>query len=179
MVEEGYRMRQVPRAVDGFETVYALWCYDDGPREGVADYQGHPHVFVSEWNEEADGYGDAFLLKPIDGATFRLVMEDWCIFRRWEAAVSEGLTTFDTHPASPEDRIRTEELRRLLRGPLTVDPARARQSYPVRTWLVEQTPAVNPVEVVRLAAEFCACADPAHWDGYLLPLLGGRWSAVA
>jgi hypothetical protein len=23
---------------------------------GVADYQGHPHVFVSEWNEEADDF---------------------------------------------------------------------------------------------------------------------------
>ena len=161
-----------------FETVYALWSYCDGPREGVADYQGHPHVFVSEWNEQADDYGDAFLLKPISDETFRLVMEDWCIFRRWEVAVSQGLTTFDTHPASKDDWIRTEELKQLLRGPLTVDPARTRQLYPVRTWLVAETPAVTPGGIVRLAAEFCHSAGPAHWDGHLLPLMGVRWSAV-
>src|SRR4051812_6402070 len=103
-----------------FETVYALWCYDDGPREGVADYQGHPHVFVSEWDEEADGYRDAFLLKPIDDETFRLVMEDWCINQRWIAAVSLGLPTLDARTASAEDHNRREELKRLLREPLTV-----------------------------------------------------------
>lgn len=164
---------------DGFETVWTLWGYCDGPREGVADYNGRPHVFVSEWNEEADDYGNAFLLKPIDDDTFQLVMEDWCIFRRWEAAVSQGFTTFDTHPASPEDCNRREELKQRLRAPLTVDPRRAKQAYPAPTWLVEQTPAVNPIVVVRLVAQFCGRADPSNWNGYQLPLMGVRWSAIA
>jgi hypothetical protein len=164
---------------DGFETVWTLWYYCDGPREGVADYNGYPHVFVSEWNEEADDYGNAFLLKPIDDDTFQLVMEHLGIFRRWEAAVSQGLTTFDTGPELPEDRNRHEELRHLLRGPVTVDPARAKQWYPAWSWRVEQEPAVNPGEVLRLAAEFCASADPSNWDGYMLPLMAVRWSAIA
>ena len=161
-----------------FETVYTLWSYWDGPREGVAAYHGHPHVFVSEWNEEADDFGDAFLLKPISDETFRLVMEDWTIFRRWEAAVSQGLTTWDTHPASSEDRIRTEELKRVLQGPLTVDPARAKQDYPIRTWPVERSLAVDSVGVVRSLAEFRNRPDPVLWGGYPLSSLEVRWSAV-
>jgi hypothetical protein len=167
-------MRREPRPVDDYETVWTLWWYEDGPREGVADYQDYPHVFVSEWNEEADCYGDAFLLKPIDDETFRLVMEYWSIWRRSNAPTFQG----ETSPVSAEDGIRGEELKRLLRERLTVDPARARQGFPVQTWLVDQTSAVNPAEVVRVAAEFCSRADPAHWDGYLLPLMGVRWSAV-
>jgi hypothetical protein len=50
-----------------FETVYALWSWCDGPRDGVADFQGRPHVFASEWDDQADDFGDAFLLRPIDG----------------------------------------------------------------------------------------------------------------
>jgi hypothetical protein len=162
-----------------FETVYALWGYWDGPREGVADYRGRPHVFVSEWNEEADDYGGAFLLRPIDDETFRLVMEDRAIHRRWKEAVAQGLTTFDTHPASKEDWIRTEELKRLLQGPLTVDPARAKQSYPVRTWLAERPPAVSPVGIVRLTAEFRHLPGAVLRDGHELPSLEVRWSTVA
>jgi hypothetical protein len=162
-----------------FETVYALWYWCDGPREGVADCQGRPHVFVSEWDEGADDFGTAFLLKPIDGNTFRLVMEDWAIHERWKAAVSQGLTTFDTHPASPEDRIRTDELKRLLQEPLRVDPARARQSYPVRTWSVDWSSAVSLIKVVRLAGQFRQRPNPVLYGGYELPSLEVRWSFVA
>lgn len=162
-----------------FEAVYALWFWCDGPREGVADYHGRPHVFVSEWDDGADDYGAAFLLKPIDGDTFRLVMEDRAIQERWKAAVEQGVTTFDAHPASPVDRIRHEELKRLLREPLTVDPARARQAYPVRTWSVEWPPAQRSGEVVRSAGEFQDRQHPPHWEGYPLPPLVVRWSAVA
>jgi hypothetical protein len=162
-----------------FETVYTLWHWCDGPREGVADYQGCPHVFVSEWNEAVDDYGDAFLLKPIDGETFRLVMEDWAIGEQWKVAVSEGRTTFDTHPASLEDRIRHEELKQLLREPLTVGPARARQANSVPTWLAEPAPADKPVGVVRLAAEFVNIPFPPIRGGYQLPSWAVRWSALA
>src|SRR5262249_20606690 len=90
LVKEGEDMRRGPRAGDEYETVWTLWYYCDGPREGVADYQGRPHVFVSEWDEQADDYGDAFLLKPIDDETFRLVMEDWAIWQRSAAPAFQG-----------------------------------------------------------------------------------------
>jgi hypothetical protein len=159
-----------------FERVYALWSFCDGPREGVADYDGRPHVFVSEWDEEFDDYGEGVLLKPITAETFRLVMEDTAIGRRREDAASRGLTTPDAHPASPEDRIRTEELKRLLRLPLTVDPARARQAYPVRTWQEPEPVVVGTEGVVRRLAEFCWHSAPVRWEELGLPPLSVRWS---
>jgi hypothetical protein len=159
-----------------FEKVYTLWYYCDGPREGVADYQSSPHVFVSEWNEEWDDYGEAFLLKPIDAETFRLVLEDAAIGRRWQEAVEQGLTTFDTHPASPEDRIRTEELKRLLRKPLTVNPAQARQAYPVRSWQEPVPEGIDTTCVIKCYAEFCWISSPRRWEDLELPALEVRWS---
>lgn len=161
-----------------FETVYALWYWWDGPQEGIADYRGRPHVFVSEWCEEADDYGDAFLLKPLDDDTFRLAMEGWAIWQRWMADADRGKTRLDTHPASPEDRDRHEELRRLLREPLTVDPVRARQAYPSRSWETTPVPPTGGERVVRLAAEFRTRSPAAFWNGCELPQLEVRWSAA-
>ena len=160
-----------------FEKVYTLWYYCDGPREGVADYQGSPHVFVSEWNEEGDDYGEAFLLKPLGAETFRLVLEDAAIGQRWKEAVEQGLTTFDTHPASPEDRIRTEELKRLLRKPLTVNPTRARQMYPVRSWREPVPEGIDTTCVIRCFAEFCWISSARRWEDMELPALEVRWSS--
>lgn len=161
-----------------FETVYALWYYWDGPREGVADCRGQPHAFVSEWNEEADDFGEAFLLKPISDETFRMVMEDWAIHRRWEAAVSQGLATFDTHPPSPDDRSRHEELRHLLCEPLSVDTARTRQRYPFRDSPESRSSAVDPSGVLRMAAEFRSRQHPPLWKGYQLATVEVRWAPV-
>lgn len=159
-----------------FEKVYTLWYFCDCPREGVADFKGKPHVFVSEWSEEGDDYGDAFLLKPIDAETFRLVMEDAAIGHRWKEAVEQGLTTFDSHPVSPEDRIRIEEIKRLLRIPLTIDPARAKQAYPVRSWLEPVPLGVETGNVIRLNAEFCWQSAPRPWEDMELPAVTVRWS---
>lgn len=108
-----------------FETVYTMPYWYDGPREGIADFRGHPHLFISEWSDVAGLESDTFLLMPIDPETFALALEDWAIWLRWSAAFDRGETTAETHPALPEDRARREELRRLLEGRLTLDPSRA------------------------------------------------------
>ncbi len=108
-----------------FETVYTMPSWYDGPREGIADYQGRPHLFISEWSDAVELEPDSFQLMPIDPETFALALEDWAIWLRWSAAFHRGETTSETHPALPEDRARSEELRRLLEGRLTIDPALA------------------------------------------------------
>ncbi|AGA28533.1 hypothetical protein [Singulisphaera acidiphila] len=137
-----------------FETVHTLPHWHDGPRQGIADYRGRPHLFESEWRDREDLDEDTFLLMPIDAATFALALEDWAIWRRWEMAFHQGKTTQETHPALPEDRGRHENLERLLDGRLTVDPARA----------------------VRSSAEFRARHTPG-WSGCGWRPLEVRWSA--
>jgi hypothetical protein len=134
------------------ETVHTCTDWYDGPRRGIADFQGQPHVFESEWRDGEDMDADTFLLVPVDAETVRLAREDWAIWRRWETAFHQGRAGLDTHPALPEDRPRHEELRRLLEGRLAVDPAGA----------------------VRKAAEFRGRRDP-DWSGYGFRPLEVRW----
>lgn len=136
-----------------FEIVYTCPDWYDGPRGGIADYEGVPHLFKSEFGDfkrkgtdKLDGpfdYGtDTFLLSPIDAETFRLALEDWAIWRRYETAFHQGQAALEAHPALPEERARHEELKRLLGDRLVVDPACA----------------------VRKAAEFRRRED-ASWRG--------------
>ncbi len=108
-----------------FEVVHTLTDWYDGPRRGVANFQGLPHVFESEWSDGNDMDLDTFLLMPIDSTTFSLALEDWKIWLRWETAFHHGTATRETHPALPEDRERHEELERLIERRLQIDPANA------------------------------------------------------
>ena len=104
------------------ERVHTMTDYYDGPRGGIADYRGMPHLYDSLWSESMQHNSDAFLIMPIDEAIFELALEDWRIWRRWEKAHKEGLVTVDSHPALPEERARHEELTKLLSGKLKVLP---------------------------------------------------------
>ena len=109
----------------GYERVYTVVDYYDGPRKGMADYQGRPHLYECIFVEGKDAYTDLFRLSPIDPETFRLAMEDWAIWKRWERAYHAGEADVNTHPALPHERERHEELERMLADLLVVDPAKA------------------------------------------------------
>lgn len=100
--------------------------YYDGPRSGIANYGGVPHVYESLfWDMQ--GVPDVFLLQPLDDETFQLAMEDWTIWCRWERAFHSGQTTIDTHPALPADRARHNELASILEPRLRIQPEKAQR----------------------------------------------------
>lgn len=103
-----------------FEPVYTVTDFHDGPRRGVASFEGSPHVYESEWDDEGDDYAHTFLVSPISDDDLRLALEDWAIWLRWSAAFNAGTTTIDTHPALPADRERHLELNSLLRQRLVI-----------------------------------------------------------
>lgn len=118
------------------EIVYTVTDFYDGPRGGIANYHGIPHVYSCPWDEAADDWSDTFLLQPIDDETFRLAMEDWAIWRRWEKAFDSGQTTLSTHPAMPGGQARHEELSAILKSRMQIDPehaVRTRGRFEVRT----------------------------------------------
>jgi hypothetical protein len=114
-----------------FEPVYTVADYHDGPRKGIANDQGKPHLFQSEWRDSETGPDgeylddDTFLLMPIEHSIFELALEDWEIWRRWERAFQVGTASPETHPALPEDQRRHREIQRLLEGRLEIDPAKS------------------------------------------------------
>lgn len=93
------------------ERVFAVTDWYDGPRRGISNFRGQPHLFEFIFRDKDK---DAFLLWPLDEETFVLACEDWEIWRRWEKAFQARRTAIDTHPALPADRDRHEELHPLL-----------------------------------------------------------------
>ena len=109
----------------GYELVYTVVDYYDGPRKGIADYRGRPHLYECIFDESKDEYTDSFHLTPVDSQTFQLAMEDWAIWQRWELAFHTGKADISTHPALPNERERKAELKNILQKVLVIDPAKA------------------------------------------------------
>ena len=104
------------------ERVYTVTDFYDCPRGGVADFEGAPHSYALEWDDDADDYADTYRLRPISDATLKLVLECWVLWERWARAFHAGAATLETHPALPEDRARYFELKALLEPDLRIDP---------------------------------------------------------
>jgi hypothetical protein len=108
-----------------WERIFTVNDYYDGPRRGVADFRGRPHVYESQFSDAEDEYTDRFLLMEIDPELFQLVLEDWTIWLRWHAAYQRGDVSIDTHPALPDDRKRHEELEQLVGSRLRAEPSKS------------------------------------------------------
>ena len=104
----------------GFERVYTATDFYDGPRRGIADFNGKPHLFVSEFEDETQEFG-MYRVSPVTEEVLKLALEDWAIWRRWETAFHQGLTTIETHPALPENGSRHLELAQLLQTAMVLD----------------------------------------------------------
>jgi hypothetical protein len=144
-----------------FELVYTVLDYYDGPRSGIADNQGKPHLFQSEWRDIHTGPDgevlddDIFLLMPVEPSIFELSLESWAIWRRYETALHLGIAPPGCHPSLPEEKLRHQEIQRLLEGRLAVDPAKS----------------------IRKRAELRMRNDP-DWSGQGFPSLEVHWTDI-
>ena len=110
----------------GWDRVHTVNDYYDGPRRGIADVDGVPHIYEAEFDYSSDEFGDTYFASPVDGNLLAAVMEDWEIWLRWEAAFKRGEATVETHPALPQDRERHEALKIAIGDRLRVDRAHAK-----------------------------------------------------
>jgi hypothetical protein len=108
-----------------WERVYTVNDYHDGPRLGVAGFRGRPHVYELQFSDADDEYADRFLLMEIEPELFELVLEDWAIWLRWQAAYQRGDVSLDTHPVLPEDRELHEALKHLVGKRLGAEPGKS------------------------------------------------------
>jgi hypothetical protein len=107
----------------GWERIFTITEYYDGPRQGVANFKGQPHFYDCIFDEGRSNYSDLYRLTPLAPHILDLAREDWAIWERWESAFNAGNTTRETHPALPEDRVRYEEIRVALDPVLRTDNA--------------------------------------------------------
>ena len=104
----------------GFEQVY-YYDYYDGPRKGVADFNGIPHYFESQFKDIGSDQEDIFYLSPVIPEILELAKESWAIWKRWEEANIKGQVAYDTHPYLPQDRARGLEIDGILDNQLKID----------------------------------------------------------
>lgn len=129
-----------------YERVFTVTEYYDGPRKGIANFLGVPHLYECLFDEGKDNFSDQFLLTPIDNETFQLAMEDWSIWQRWELAFKTGKADMSTHPALPHEAVRHSELKRILDRTLLTNPQKAFTKVGRFEALGEQT---LPIGVLR------------------------------
>jgi hypothetical protein len=139
----------------GFEQVYTMTDFYDGPRRGIADFYGKPHLYVSEWNEKLQDFQPEYTLSPVSNEVFSLAMEAWSIWVRWKTAFNKGETTLETHPALLQDQTRYEELREVLAAKLVV----------------------HKTEIVISRGLFKRIDDP-NWDGFGPTPLQVHWTVI-
>ena len=107
------------------ERVHTVWNYYDGPREGIADFQGKPHLYKCQFSEANDDWTDLFWLMPIDEELLAIAREQHAIFLRWRAEFDQGHVPIKSHPALPVDRVRYNELQAALGDRLQLQPQRS------------------------------------------------------
>lgn len=96
------------------ERVYVELDWYDGPREGIANYNGAPHRFRSLFDEANDEYLDRYLVFPIDSQMLELEKEQWQIFVEWNDRYEKGTETTASHPGHGGINPRWDELESLL-----------------------------------------------------------------
>jgi hypothetical protein len=105
--------------IDAFQTVHTMEDYYDGPRSGVADFDGQPHYYRSiyldapQWSADED----RFELSPVGTEVLAAACEVAAIFKRWDAmrqAIPGFTYTDEEFGALPAERIRYRELKQFL-----------------------------------------------------------------
>jgi hypothetical protein len=109
------------------DRVFTINDYYDGPRLGVAELGGAPHIYEAEFDHSNDEYGETYFLSPISQELLDLVLEDWAIWCRWHEAHKRGEVASETHPALPHERARHEEIKQLIGEKLKSDPSNRRR----------------------------------------------------
>ena len=113
----------MPELKPGYEEVFTVTDYYDGPRKGIASFKGQPHFYDCIFDDAKDEYSDLYRLTPISQRILELAKEDWAIWKKWESAFHSGKATRESHPALPQDRVRHEEIRAVLDSALMTDTA--------------------------------------------------------
>ncbi|PHY13739.1 hypothetical protein CSW58_03790 [Caulobacter sp. B11] len=97
-----------------WEKVYTVDDVHDGPRAGIADFRGCPHVYELVFDDDIDEFTSQYRLAEASPELFDLAMESWAIWLRWAAAFQSGEVVSDAGDgfgALAEDQQRRDQLR--------------------------------------------------------------------
>ena len=104
------------------EHVYVENEWYDGPRAGIADVNGIPHRFTSEWDEVGDEYLGTYLVWPVSAEELALEQEQWAIFVGWNDQFEAGTADTNSHPGHVGTNARWDEIEAQLASKRTLTP---------------------------------------------------------
>ena len=113
-----------PRTKRGYEPVFTVLEYYDGPRKGIASYKKTPHFFDCIINDKNE-YSEKYLLTPVDDETYQLAMEASEIFRKWEIRFHDSKRASTTTRAYLLDTKKYRAINRVLDKRLVTIPRQA------------------------------------------------------
>lgn len=93
-----------------------VWDYYDGVRTGVANLNGAPHYFASQFDASEDDYSDNFKLYPVGEEFIQRAMRNWSIYRAWERKYHNGKADLKSHPGHGRIDAEYDELKTWLDG---------------------------------------------------------------
>jgi hypothetical protein len=95
----------------GFEEVLVAWSWWDCPRAGVALFNGKPHRFTCDFDEELDDYPDVYRVWPISEEALQAELALWQIFSEWRGQFDCGMAVgpFEDDPAYSSVSARVRE----------------------------------------------------------------------
>jgi hypothetical protein len=102
-----------------YERVHAIWDLYDGVRTGVADLDGAPHYFASQYDEGLDDYSDNFKLYPVGPEFMQRAMRNWDIYQAWAFKFYSGEADLETHPGHGGIDSEYDELKSWLDAQMT------------------------------------------------------------
>jgi hypothetical protein len=118
----GGNIKMTAHQAEEFEEVYSYDWYD-GPRNRIANFNGKPYYFESQWEDINTDNPDSFKLSPISEELLSVAIRDWQLWQKWEEAYYQGLTTPESHPFLPENTAEGQRLRQILKDQLLIDEA--------------------------------------------------------
>lgn len=110
------------------EQVYVKNEYYDGPRRGIANYNGVPHRFIANF-DDLNVENDTFRLFPVLNDEFSLEIEQWKIYVEWDKKYESGELGADTHPGHGGIDKRWDEIEKILQPKRDIIPESAIEVY--------------------------------------------------
>jgi hypothetical protein len=118
-------LKKSPTMKRGYELVFTVLEYYDGPRKGIASYRKTPHFFDCIISNDKNEYSEKYFLTPLDDETYRLAMEASEIFRKWEIRFHDNKRTSTTSGAYLLDTKKYRAINRVLDKRLVTIPRQA------------------------------------------------------
>ncbi len=95
------------------EKVYVENDWYDGPRKGIADFNGKPHRFISNFEDVENGL-ETFRVFPVTKQELDLEVEQWKIFVEWNNLYESGKVDSDSHPGHGGINKKWDEIEEVL-----------------------------------------------------------------